>query len=49
YDAMQSVRPYKGKLSKEKALEEIKRGAGTQFDPHLAKIFLKMVKNKKVD
>ncbi|MEN3190732.1 MAG: HD domain-containing phosphohydrolase, partial [Atribacterota bacterium] len=44
YDAMQSVRPYKGKLSKEKALEEIKRGAGTQFDPHLTEVFLKVVK-----
>lgn len=44
YDAMQSHRPYKGKLSKEKALEEIKRGAGTQFDPHLVEVFLKVVK-----
>jgi len=46
YDVMQSRRPYKGKLSKDKALEEIKSCAGTQFDPQLVKIFLKIVKNK---
>ena len=44
YDVMQSRRPYKGKISKAKALKEIKRGAGTQFDPQLVEIFLKIVK-----
>ncbi|MHC2993911.1 MAG: diguanylate cyclase [Candidatus Atribacteria bacterium] len=47
YDVMQSRRPYKGAVSKTKALKEIKRGAGTQFDPQLVDIFLKIVKNKK--
>jgi len=46
YDVMQSRRPYKGAVSKAKALEEVKRYAGTQFDPQLVEIFLKMVKNK---
>ncbi len=42
---MQSRRPYKGAISKTKALKEIKRCAGTQFDPQLVEIFLKIVKN----
>ena len=45
YDVMQSRRPYKGPISKTEALKEIKRCAGTQFDPQLVEIFLKIVKN----
>ncbi|RLC34113.1 MAG: hypothetical protein DRH33_09715 [Candidatus Nealsonbacteria bacterium] len=44
YDVMQSRRPYKGKITKVKALKEIKKYAGTQFDPQLVEIFLKIVK-----
>ena len=44
YDVMQFRRPYKGPLSKAEALKEIKRCAGTQFDPQLVEIFLKIVK-----
>ena len=44
YDVMQSRRPYKGAISKTKALKEIKRCAGTQFDPQLVEIFLKLIK-----
>jgi HD-GYP domain-containing protein (c-di-GMP phosphodiesterase class II) len=40
FAAMTSERPYSGALSQEKALEEIKRGAGTQFDPHLVTDFI---------
>ncbi len=39
FDAMTSDRPYRKALSKETALEEIKRCAGTQFDPQLVDIF----------
>jgi len=46
YDVMQSRRPYKGAVSKAKALKEIKMYAGTQFDPQLVEIFLKIVKSK---
>lgn len=46
YDVMQSRRSYKGPISKTKALKEIERCAGTQFDPQLVEIFLKIVKNK---
>ena len=42
--AMISQRPYAEALSEEEALEEMKRGAGTQFDPELVKVFLSIVK-----
>ena len=47
YDVMQSRRPYKGSISKTKAIKEIKRCAGTQFDPQLVEIFLKIENGKK--
>ncbi len=47
YDVMQSRRPYKGPISETKALKEIKRCAGTQFDPQLVEIFLKIENGKK--
>ena len=40
FDAMTSERPYRKPLSMESAINEISRFAGTQFDPHLAKIFV---------
>jgi len=43
YDAMLSDRPYRKALSKKEVVEEIKKGAGTQFDPKLAERFLKIV------
>lgn len=42
YDAIISTRSYKNARSHETALEEIKRNSGTQFDPVLVDIFLKM-------
>ncbi|MEA1964600.1 MAG: PAS domain S-box protein, partial [Candidatus Aerophobetes bacterium] len=44
YDVMQSHRTYKGAVSKAEALKEVKKYAGTQFDPQLVEIFLKIVK-----
>lgn len=40
YDAMTSDRPYRKALSHETAIDEIKRCAGTQFDPVLAQLFV---------
>lgn len=44
YDAMTSFRPYREIISQEKALEEIKRCSGTQFDPALTELFLSIFK-----
>ena len=41
YDAMTSTRSYRKALPHETAIEEIKRCAGTQFDPVLAELFVK--------
>ncbi|MGQ9473125.1 MAG: sensor domain-containing diguanylate cyclase/phosphohydrolase [Candidatus Caldatribacteriaceae bacterium] len=43
FDAMVSSRPYRKALTRKEALEEIKRNAGTQFDPSLVPVFLKVV------
>lgn len=43
WDAMRSDRPYRKGLSKEKAMEEILKHSGAQFDPNIAKIFIKML------
>lgn len=43
YDVMTHERVYKKAMSHEDALEELKRGSGTQFDPEIVGIFLKLV------
>jgi len=40
FDAMTSSRPYRGKMSYKKVLQELKHCAGTQFDPKLVEAFL---------
>ena len=47
YDAMTSDRPYRKGLPHKVAIAEIKRCAGSQFDPELADKFIKMFKHKK--
>ncbi|MCL2197060.1 MAG: response regulator [Treponema sp.] len=42
YDALVSVRPYKGAYSHEDAVRIISEGNGTHFDPSLIEIFLKV-------
>ncbi|HZK88103.1 MAG TPA: HD domain-containing phosphohydrolase, partial [Anaerovoracaceae bacterium] len=43
YDAMIEDRPYRKAMSKEAAIEEIRKNSGTQFDPEVAKIFVEKV------
>jgi HD-GYP domain-containing protein (c-di-GMP phosphodiesterase class II) len=40
FDAMISPRPYRPALTHDHALAEVERGAGTQFDPHVAELFV---------
>ena len=40
YDAMLTDKPYRKKLTKEQAMEELKKNAGTQFDPKLVESFV---------
>lgn len=46
YDAMVSDRPYRKGMPIEEALAELKRGAGTQFDPKLVKAFLSVIEKE---
>ncbi len=43
YDAITSARPYQRAQAKRKAVEELKRGAGTQFDPRVIRAFLEVI------
>ncbi len=45
YAAMTSERPYSKALSRQEALDELRREAGKQFDPHLVEIFISLVKS----
>jgi response regulator RpfG family c-di-GMP phosphodiesterase len=46
YDAMTSNRPYRDALSQQVAMEEIRKGMGTQFDPKVAAVFLGLLEEK---
>jgi len=43
YDAMTSERVYRAAMTKDAAREELKRNAGTQFDPRLVQLFVSKV------
>ena len=43
YDAMTSDRPYRKAMTREEALAELKRCAGTQFDPELVEQFSQLL------
>jgi HD-GYP domain-containing protein (c-di-GMP phosphodiesterase class II) len=43
YDAMVSDRPYRAALSHAEALAELRRCAGTQFDPAVVRAFVDIV------
>lgn len=41
YDAMTTTRPHGGPMSHEAAFEELRRNAGTQFDPEMVELFVR--------
>lgn len=43
YEAMSADRAYRHHLPKEQAVEELKQGRGTQFDPHIVDVFLELL------
>ncbi len=49
FDAMTSTRPYRGAMSVEHAIQEIRDGAGTQFDPGVVAEFVSMVEDDPPD
>ncbi|MFC1770002.1 HD domain-containing phosphohydrolase [Nitrospirota bacterium] len=46
FDAMLTDRPYRRALEVESAVNEIRKGSGTQFDPQCVNAFLEMVKER---
>jgi len=46
YDVMTNKSPYKKPLTHSQAIEEIKRCAGTQFDPELVEIFIESMEQR---
>jgi len=45
FDAMTSDRPYRGAIGVERALAEIRGGAGTQWDPEIVRVFIQMIED----
>lgn len=47
FDAMVSEKPYRRPLSENQAMDELKRGAGTQFDPKVVQAFINVMERGK--
>lgn len=48
YDAMSSNRVYRNHLTKEQVIEELEKNKGKQFDPQIADIMLRLIREGKV-
>lgn len=46
YDAMTSDRPYRKALPREYAISELKKGAGSQFDPNVVDVFVNILRDE---
>ncbi len=46
FDAMTNTRTYRPALTKEEAMEEIRKNAGTQFDPTITQLFVEILSRK---
>jgi len=49
FTAMITKRPYRRKVDVQSAIKEIKKNSGTQFDPHVVKIFLKVIQSGEIE
>jgi putative nucleotidyltransferase with HDIG domain len=49
YEAITSNRPYRKSRSPREALQEIRKGAGTQFDPRIVEIFQRVFEDGQLD
>lgn len=49
FDAMNTNRVYRAKLSKEQIVEEIERCKGSQFDPKVADVMLRLINEGKIE
>ncbi len=45
YDAMTSRRPYRAPLSQDVVVRELRKGAGTQFDPRIAELMVRLLES----
>jgi type III secretory pathway component EscS len=48
YQAMTEDRPYRPALTQEQAIAELKMGSGTQFDPRVVDVFIKILQSKRI-
>jgi HD-GYP domain-containing protein (c-di-GMP phosphodiesterase class II) len=46
FDAMTSDRPYRGSIGIERAMDELRAGSGSQFDPEVVSVFVEMVEEE---
>ncbi|MBT1279182.1 HD domain-containing protein [Thermoanaerobacter sp. AC272] len=49
FDAMTSKRPYRDSFTMAQAIEELKKNAGTQFDPKIVDAFISVIENLGID
>jgi len=49
YRAMRCDRPYRKAMTEKQAIAELRKGAGTQFDPRLVDLFIKLVESSLED
>ena len=49
FDAMTSNRPYRSAMSKESAISELIKNAGTQFDPDIVARFVSIMKDRDIE
>ncbi len=47
YDAMRSDRPYRPALTEAQAVQELREGTGSQFDPEAASLFIELIEPRK--